>query len=66
MTVRELNTSQLEELKTTYFYSHLDDDRSGQCGGYDCPWEVPDEVIFECYDGIDFVEEDFFCRKEEK
>lgn len=64
MTVRELSREQVDELKTSYFYSHLDDDSSGQCDGYDLPWEIPDEVIFKHYDGIDFVEDDFFCGKE--
>jgi hypothetical protein len=52
MKVRELNERQLEFLKWDYFYSNDND--------YDCVLDVPNEVIYDNYDGIDFVEDDFF------
>lgn len=64
-TVKELTREELNELKSNYFYSHLDDDNSNQCDGYDAPWDIPDEIIFEHYEGITFVKEDFFCNLED-
>jgi hypothetical protein len=51
MSVRELNNNQLETLKWSYFYS--------QDNEYECALDIPNEVIYENYDGIDFVEDDF-------
>lgn len=63
MTVRDLNQNQLDELKNNYFYSHLDNDNSSQCDGYDFSYDIPNEVIYQEYDGIEFTEDDFFCSK---
>lgn len=63
--VKELTREELNELKSNYFYSHLDNDNSNQCDGYDAPWDIPDEIIFEHYEGITFVKEDFFCNLED-
>jgi hypothetical protein len=52
MKVQELNERQLEFLKWDYFYSNDND--------YDCVLDVPNEVIYDNYEGIDFVEDDFF------
>lgn len=60
--VKELTKEELNELKSNYFYSHLDNDNSNQCDGYDAPWDIPDEIIFEEYEGITFVKEDFSCN----
>ena len=59
MNVRELTQDQLSELKSDYFYNHLDDyNMIGDCCFY---WELSDELIFDYYDGIDFVSDDFGC-----
>lgn len=52
MDVRELNKDQLEELRECYFW--------GTDNDYIFPHEVPDNVIFEHYGGIVFVDDDFF------
>lgn len=51
MNVQELNPDQLEQLKWNYFYEVETE--------YEFPYEVPNEVIFEHYTHISFVEEDF-------
>lgn len=64
MTVKELNREQLNELKQAYAFQLKED-----C---DMSYEelvntttIPDDVIFEHYDGIIFTEDDFFCGKED-
>lgn len=53
MNVTELNQMQLDELKTTYFYEVENK--------YNYAAEIPNEVIINHYNGIDFVDEDFAC-----
>ena len=67
MTVRELNRDQLDELKWTYCYSDDYDPKIVGENGLPILFagDIPDKIIFAVYDGIDFVEEDFFCGKEE-
>ena len=48
-TVRELSKQEFEELKESYL---LDNDVN----------EVEDEIIFEEFDGVYFVEDDFWCN----
>lgn len=70
MTVRELNREQLDELKQTYACQLRDCGEDEEVIGIsyeeliDATF-IPDDVIFHHYDGITFVEEDFFCGKEE-
>lgn len=52
MDVRELSRDQLEELREAYFWTVENE--------YTFPHEIPDSVIFEYYDGICFVDDDFF------
>lgn len=66
MTVRELNREQLDELKVSYVFDQFD--KNGECPA--CSdilnaTKISDKIIFEAYDGIAFVEDDFFCGKEE-
>lgn len=72
MTVRELNRQQLTELKGNYFAELVNEGTFAEVIGrdYDEPSYgdlaeidniVSDEFIFEHYDGIDFVNDDFFC-----
>ena len=67
MTVRELNRDQLDQLKWAYYYS--DDYDPKIVGGNGLPilfaGDIPDRIIFEVYDGIHFVEDDFSHGKEE-
>lgn len=60
MTVKELNRNQLEGLKQNYLSQTKEGDVSyGEL--IDADNLVPDEVVFEYYAGVTFVEEDFFC-----
>lgn len=52
MNVRELRRDQLEELREVYFWTVENE--------YTFPHEIPDSVIFKYYDGICFVDDDFF------
>ena len=63
MTVKELNQDQLTELKQNYFYNQLTEDERADI--YCCYWEIPNEIIFDFYDGIEFVKDDFFCSIDE-
>lgn len=63
MDVTELDSSQLLCLKSNLFYG--DDsvelnEKQKNCMSY-CRWpeEIPDELIYEVYDGISFVDDDF-------
>jgi hypothetical protein len=53
MTVQELNSDQLEQLKWDYFY---DDEVEHD---FEFPYKIPNSVIFEHFAHISFVEEDF-------
>lgn len=55
-TTYDLNEEEFEELRDTYFYEVY----NGQ--EYDYVADVPDEVIHNHYNGISFVEEDFWCN----
>lgn len=62
MTVYELSRNQLDELKSALFWSDepetaeiLDDDIIA-------PEQIPDDVVFQHYAGISFVNDDFFCN----
>lgn len=77
MTVRELSRDQLEELKNSYMGQLADEGVFAEVMGVDydepscedvaCADErIPDEVIFEHYDGIDFTPDDFFCSAGEE
>lgn len=59
MSVYELTRDQLDELKTAYFYQDEVQDILSEDIIY--PEQIPDEVIFNHYDGIMFVDEDFSC-----
>lgn len=57
--VYDLTRDQLDELKAAYFW----DDDAQDAIPEDCtsPDEIPDEIILDHYNGIDFVDDDFFC-----
>ena len=58
--VQDLSRDELNELKSSFFYQ--DETQSINKGTFSTPEEIPDEIIFEHYDGVCFVEEDFFCN----
>ena len=61
MTVRELSGDQLNELKQTYAAQLAE---TGEEINYEElveAIEIPDDVIFNHYDGILFTDDDFFC-----
>lgn len=55
--VYDLSLAEMEELKQSFFYQ--DETQDIIQGAFDCPEEIPDEIILEHYDGIYFVEDDF-------
>lgn len=57
MTVKELNPAQLDELKQAAYKAEL-------CNQYVFYDDIPDEVIFERYDGVEFQRYDFTCSRE--
>ena len=63
MNVRELNREQLLELKERYLIDwYASNDRTPSWGEMaDAGAIVDDDTIFDYFDGIDFVEEDFAC-----
>ena len=72
MDVRDLSREQIVELKCNYMTELVNEGSFAEIMGvdYDEPsyWDlanadeiVPDDVIFEHYDGVYFVEDDFFC-----
>lgn len=72
MDVHDLSRDQLIELKQNYFTELVNEGTFAEVVGrdYDEPswWDlanaddiVPDDVIFRNYEGIHFVNDDFFC-----
>lgn len=57
MTVRDLNQIQLDELKTAYFWG--DETQDILPDDVISPDQIPDEIIFDYYDGVCFVDDDF-------
>lgn len=60
-TVQNLTRDELDELKETYFWQLMDENPE-ILGDITSAAEIPDNVIFEHYDGICFVDDDFFCN----
>lgn len=58
--VQDLSRDELNELKSSFFYH--DETQDINEGTFSTPEEIPDKIIFEHYDGVCFVEEDFFCN----
>ena len=58
--------NQLDELKVKYVFDQYDKkDETPSWMAIASSSNIPNEIIFEEYDGIDFVEEDFCCDEEE-
>ena len=56
MYVQELNTAQLDFLRWSMFYEDGSDE---VLQGIEMPDDITDEMVFNHYDGIYFVEDDF-------
>ena len=72
MKVTELNRAQLEELKNNLYWNldgeqfeNLTDEEREFVLTATHPNEIPDELVLKNYNGIEFVEDDFFCGKED-
>ena len=61
MTVRELNRDQLNELKQVYAAQLAETGEEISYVELVESTEIPDDVIFNHYDGILFTDDDFFC-----
>lgn len=61
--VRDLTKEQLQELKEAYFWQEETQDILGD--DITSPDEIPDDVIFQHYEGVDFVNDDFICTMQE-
>ena len=59
-TVYELTAEELDELRSNMFWS--DDMDEDILGDIDCYSDIPDSAVYAHYDGISFVEDDFFCN----
>lgn len=57
--VQDLTQEQLDELKESYFWQ--DETQDILQGAYTSPEQIPNDIIFEHYDGICFVDDDFYC-----
>ena len=59
MKVRELNRDELDELKMAYASER--NDNISYVELIDA-LDIPDDVIFDHYDDIEFTEDDFYCN----
>ena len=57
--VYDLSREQIEQLKFEYFYQLLETDPE-VLDGMDTFLDIPDDVIYEHYEGVSFVDGDFF------
>ncbi len=70
MTVDELTREQLDELKQSYATQLADCGENNEILGIsykelpEAAENIPDEVIFNHYEGVTFTEDDFFCSCE--
>lgn len=58
--VHDLTRDELNELKESYFWQ--DETQDILQGDFASPEEIPDDIIFEHYENVYFVDEDFFCN----
>ena len=54
-----MTKDELDELRWPYYWELVD---SGEDDGIDYADDIPDDVLFDHYDGIGFVHDDFFCN----
>ena len=60
-TVHDLTPEELDELRATYYeqLDEVDNDVLEDVSSYE---EVTNEMLFNHYDGVSFIREDFFCN----
>lgn len=61
--VFDLSPAEMEELKQSYFYQ-LQDENPEILQGITEAEQIPDDIIQEHYNGVVFVNDDFFCNME--
>lgn len=63
-TVTELNENELEELRSRWYYEHLDDGSLNEIAGKEIESEedIPMDVVISYYEDTIFSEDDFFCN----
>lgn len=69
MKVTELNSNELYQLKQELYYMeeilpNLTSERLDAIKDADIPDNIPDQIVYEVYSGINFVEDDFWCNVE--
>lgn len=69
MKVTELNHDELYQLKQELYYMtevlpNLTAERIVAIKDAEYPDDIPDQIVYEAYEGIHFVEEDFWCNVE--
>ena len=67
MNVRELDYGELLQLKEELYYGadilpEMTEEQRKICDEAVCADDIPDELVFELYDGIVFVKEDFWVN----
>ena len=64
-TTYDLSKEEFEELRESYYdqlYESDEDVLLSEYYGCSCVVDVPDEAIHNHYDGVGFIEEDFWCN----
>lgn len=59
-TVYDLSDDEIAELKDSFFWQ--DETQDILEGAYISSDQIPNDIIFEHYDMVRFVDEDFFCN----
>lgn len=57
MNVRELDQNQLDELREAYYFLNNENCQEK----YEFWALIPNSIIIDYYDGVDFVPDDFWC-----
>lgn len=61
-TVYDLSPAEMDELKQSFF--RQDETQDILQGAFESPEQIPDDIILEHYNGVCFVDDDFFCNIE--
>ena len=69
MNVTELNSNELYQLKQELYYMdeilpNLTTERLAAIRDADIPDNIPDQIVYEVYNGVNFVKDDFWCNVE--
>ena len=69
MNVTELNSNELYQLKQELYYMeeilpNLTAERLAAIKDADIPDNIPDQIVYEVYNGVNFVKDDFWCNVE--